>query len=455
MRAACTSRPFAGRFVLARRDQQWQLIDFPWTIGIAAAPVTGGFELSMTVRDRQAAGFSSWGRERIEDVQEPLRLEAHCQDVPSPDGVPWLEPFPNGAPAALCITDHPDFESVDKARLLADLMLREGLSYTKGVFPVGEPAGVKNEPGLDSPDYLECVRLLHAGGTEIAFHGIGPREAAPPLDECRRRADRLREFVPSTWIDHGRGAYLLSRTGRLQDGTRLVDFLDEYGVVNYWSYYDHWNNPAFALSSTAGRSACPQRSTMHGGWHAGGTVGVPSSARSIRLHILLKNLFGTEYVHQMVSSRRRALARLGGLARAFAENAYRRQHPIVCYGFDGTMFPFNLGRRWMFDTVLLNHPAAQLSPANVDRLIEAESLCLAHTYLACELPYVAAGAYTRASGAVQLSPEFRRNLSYLAARQREGQIAVVSFSALRASLTRHARSRVAWSRTRLVDTRAG
>jgi hypothetical protein len=107
----------------------------------------------------------------------------------------------------------------------------------------------------------------------------------------------------------------------------------------------------------------------------------------------------------------------------------------VLYGLDGRDFASTDAATWIFDTILLNHPAVQLRPAVIDRLCEDSGLLLGHSYLTCEHRYIAGTCLARPKGRLRIAPSFVANLEHIADCQRRGEVISLSFARLRESLT--------------------
>jgi len=247
----------------------------------------------------------------------------------------------------------------------------------------------------------------------------------------------MAHFQTSTWIDHGTGPYLLSRLGRLEDGRALTDFLSDYGVRNYWSYTDVWENPFRNLSCWHVRSD----RDVFGDFLVSVRLLKPKSASQLAFLLLqgVKNLCG---VNQTGLLRKAPfeLRSWTGAARDRARLQELRRRPFAIYGFDGRDFAVSESAAWIFDTVLLNHPTTQLRPALIRQLCEESGVLLGHCYLSCEHPYIAGNCLANGGRRLRISPSFVANLEYIAERQRQGDVATLSFSQLRASLDAFARA---------------
>ena len=428
-----------GRFVIVQRGKRLCRIEFPWATKIRLVRRGASLLVHADLVDVAACGLSRWGPSKV-SPSATRALDVFEDSLRSLDDCLWIEPFPDGARAALCLTDHPDFDSAEKLRPLVDLFARLDLRFTKGVFPAREPLGHKQEPGVDVPEYARLVDELFERGNEIAFHGIGPRPRPPGIEEFRRRLERMRRFSPSTWIDHGVGEYLFSRRAMLEGGESLVDVLGEVGIANYWSYVDSWSNPFGDLSSDSVRSdADAVRDFLHA------MVIVSGSARGVKglfypASHLANNLVGENGALEL---RGQPLQPSKWRAAVASRRAHRAgsERPTPLYGLDGAGFALTESPVWVFDTILLSHPAFQLSPIAIDRLCASSGLSLVHCYLTCTHPYIGGGCFARGRTDT-LHPSFVDNMEHVAERQRAGDLCVMPLRDLRSALVDFRRARL-------------
>lgn len=431
----------AGSFLVTRGETLWR-----WSLPPAVLRgyrVDGGRAVAdLRLRRPDGCGLTFWGAGKLRTPPPVETVELAADRLDDLAECIWLEPFPGGAKGVLCLTDHADFDSTEKLRLLAPLAERTGFRFTKSVFPHGDPLPGrpdKSEPGLDDPAYRREVTRLHEMGVEIAYHGFSPRRDAPPLAECERRAAALAPFAPTTWIDHGTGDYLLSRQARL-DGVDLVGFLDRLGIESYWSYFDVWDNPLGDLDSW--RVSRPSRLAAEGSRLLRRSRALPAAARRHCSRHVFGNLVGEHAYLEAVGrppAWRSALGRVPQLWRL-------RAGPQLLYGFDGRSPLMAPAKHWIFDTTLLNHLAVQVVPATLDRLARDSALCLAHTYLGWS-PQLGTNVFGLGAGgpdgALRVLPAFAESLEHLGGLQRRREVAAVPFRDLRASLSAFAEARIA------------
>jgi hypothetical protein len=430
-----------GTFLITSGQQLWR-----WALP-CVVPMEYRFSgrrtmVIATILSHTACGLTAWGVGKLERPSSDHVLRFSADRLNRMSECIWFEPFPAGAKGVLCITDHADFDSVEKLRILAPLVRDTGLRFTKSVFPHSDPHPTrrdKAEPGLDDPAYYREIRQLYELGVEIAYHGFSPRTQAPPLDDCKQRCELMNQFSPETWIDHGTGDYLFSRKALL-DGTSLVSFLNARGIRNYWSYFDVWDNPWTDLNSW--RPSGPGRlieETLQFVTHISRT-----SAPSIRHRArhLTANVLGSDGYRALAARKlRRAsydINRLWSL----------RSRPQLLYGSDGLQLLFAPSDTVIFDTTLLNHLALQTSPYLLDRLAADSGVCIAHTYLGWK-PQFASNVFTqRNDGTLQLAQSFRENMEHASRLQKRRDLITLPFSFLRKSLA-------AFSNARMMRTARG
>ncbi len=386
------------------------------------------------VQDRYGAGLILWGAHKLKKSPVAEQIYIRVNRLGSLGDAVWLEPYPGGARSVICLTDHPDFDSVVKLRLLSELFLENDIRITKGVFPSSDPEIGRVEPGIDVPEYKHYIDMLYESGSEIAYHGFSPGREAPPFSECLRRIDTMRQYSPRTWIDHGTGEYLFSRGAALKEGASLVEMLSEVGIENYWSYTDIWENPSRNLHAWARRSVFLAFSNLlHFLWDKK-RVSVPQLfyyGSSV-----LKNLLGQYHVRSIIQ------APLGMKAwRSVAVHArglkYCHENPMVLYDMSGQCSFMSDRRIWIFDTVLLNHLAFQLRPANIDLLCKQNGLLLGHCYFGYQKStYGTINCFVDEGDSSTVIPEFIDAVRYISEKQRQGELVTLSFVALRDALAK-------------------
>ncbi|MEZ4699364.1 MAG: hypothetical protein R2834_03455 [Rhodothermales bacterium] len=436
--------PVGCFLVVVREGATWQ-VDLPRCPQMQFRPVSGGVEAVCVALDKRGAGLHFWGMEKLATHAGSLDLEVRIHAIPEVEDCVWVEPYPNGALAAICLTDHADWDSAEKMRLLADLFEPHGFRLTKTVFPASDPGDHPYGLGLDDPAYRRQIDRLHAQGTEIAYHSFSPSRRPPPIEACRARIDVMRAYDAVTWIDHSVGDYLLSRTGRLPGGEDLVALLSEAGVVNYWSYSDTWENPstnldiwavrppgdayrdAMALASRKERKGPAQLAYL-------ATIPVKNGCGPVQYKAVARNPLSPGAWSRLLAYRK----------------ALRRYHasPMALYDFGGQSVLTRSSTHWIFDTVLVNHLAIQLATESLEDLVRRNGLLLGHCYVGSMPSYGGSNVFVGTDDAPAIHPRFAEAVAEIGRRQRIGEIVALPFNALRASLD-------AFARTRLVHTDEG
>jgi hypothetical protein len=424
--------PFpVGRFVVIASGGVLRRVEFPQLGPLVLSKGPGTLLVESTLRDVGRCGLLAWGRDKFVADPRVHDIEVACHEIDSLDDCLWAEPYPDGAHAAMCLTDHADFDTCDKIRLLLPLFEQTGFRFTKSVFPHSDPHPTnarKREPGMENPEFRQLIGELARQGTEIAYHGLSPRIEAPAFQECARRTRLMEEFEPATWIDHGTGSYLFTRRNLLDGAVPLSSFLEAAGVRNYWSYFDIWGNPASRLS-------------VWGEWSFNDWI-AEESANFLRLasparaalravRYSVSNLVG-EFDLLAPDNRWKGMVHNAGL------HWRLREQPAVLYTRAGLNALLDPAAPWVFDTVLLNHLGSQLSPGNLDRLCRESGLMLAHCYIGWQS---LAGNVFSPEGDLRIEPAFAGALEHAAALRTRHRLCTLSFRDLRRSLTAFANTR--------------
>jgi len=404
----------------------WQ-IDFPKFPHMRFVRTDKGVDVLFPIRDIDSLGIQYWGTDKITLPQKALNLSLWIYRLEALEECAWIEPYPHGAKAALCLTDHADWDGVDKMRPLNDLFERYDFRLTKSIFPHSDPQGNKREPGLDDPAFKKEIDRLKSMGSEIAYHGLSPRVNLPEFEHCLERVESMDSYRPETWIDHGTGEYLFSRQAKFDNGENLVELMAEHGIRNYWSYVDIWENSCTDLNVWSARSIIDsfydvicllkRKRKMSGKQFAYITVA------------LLKNLFGGAEYRKLNKIFDRSIRK--ELMRHYRRLSHLHQNPTVLYGQTGLFAPYDESDLWIFDTILLNHLALQLHPDSIDKLIEENGLLIAHTYMGAQHPYGGSNCFDSDSSEPKLLKSFEGNIAYISEKQKDGQIVTLPFGELR------------------------
>jgi hypothetical protein len=455
LRSSATPAWPVGRFIVTSREGRLIRWDFPHFGRLRLLRQNASVRLEAPLLDRSSCGLSVWPNAKWAHRRDEISLEVSRTSLNRLEDCSWIEPYPDGARAVICLTDHADFDSPEKAKLIADQLVRRDVRITKSVFPAADPPSPWpwEETGLDNADYRGSIERLVENGSEIALHGFTPKRDAPPLSECKRRLDLVRQYGLTTWIDHGIGDYLFSRGGRLPGGVTLETLLEENGIQNYWSYFDVWDNPfGKDLSVLAARSGLNVVSDFVSRNHCW-----PKTSRREALWFALhefRNIVGDSNDLPIRQSPWRLAAWRKGFQWYLIARQVRRA-PLGIYGRDGAVFQQSLQSPWVFDTVLLNHLSLQLAPAMINKLIRTGGLLVAHSYMTCEFDYARRNVFQRQNGRVAVDPAFETALDYISDRQRSAELMTMSFAQLRQCLdlfvrTRLRRTKTGW-KTELSD----
>lgn len=393
---------------------------------------------TITLRDRRTCGLRVWGEDKL---CEPSFRHAYRLIVSRLNAVEeavWAEPFPSGARSCICLTDHPDWDSVEKSSALHRLFAVNGIRITKAVFPASD-LGWDYGPGMDSHEYSAVIDRWWEAGNEIAYHGLGSgRDAPASLDDCIGRLAALDRYRPRTWIDHGRGDYLFVRQATLPGGASLLKHLSERGVHNYWSYADPWQNPASDLRIWHSRRAGDAVADFLTLTRRRGPTGPRQFA--YLGSIAVKNLTGDEQ-YRRVLSRPWACSEWTDLVRSSRLLRELRRDPLYLYSRSGDFWPGSEARDLVFDTMLLNHVSLQLSPSNVERLVHDNGLLVAHTYLADTDPRGGRNCFC-AQEPPRILGQFQENVQHMSMLQSRGDLVTTPLRDLREALSQYAQTRI-------------
>jgi len=385
------------------------------------------------IQNRIGSGLILWGDHKIRKSIIEKQIYVRANRLRSLEEAVWLEPYPNAARSVICLTDHPDYDSVPKLRLLHELFTKNNIRITKGVFPKSDPKPGYMEPGLDVPKYKAYIDLIYESGSEIAYHGLSPRADPPYLPECLRRIDMMSRYSPKTWIDHGCGAYLFSRKSVFKEGDSLVDILSKAGVENYWSYTDVWENPTRHLDIWKHRNVFGAFSNFLSFLWAKKRVSLPLMV--YYGSSVLKNLLGPSHLGPIISKPWKRSA-WKGVAAHGRRLKYFHDHPMVLYDLSGHSSLMSNESIWVFDTVLLNHLAFQLRPSNIDLLCKQSGLLLAHCYFGHQKNgYGTLNCFVGHGDSLSLIPEFIANVKYISENQSQRELITLSLKDLRYALT--------------------
>jgi hypothetical protein len=386
------------------------------------------------IQDRFGSGLILWGEHKIGKSPVDKTIYIRANKLRSLQEAVWFEPYPNGARSVICLTDHPDYDSVPQLRLLHELFSKNNIRITKGVFPNSDSRPGDLEPGLDVPEYKHYIDLLYESGCEIAYHGLSPRTEPPSVAECSRRIELMSQYSPKTWIDHGCGAYLFSKDAVFKEGTYLVDILSKAGVENYWSYTDAWENPTRHLNVWKHRKLLSAFTNFVSFLWDKKPVNFPLMV--YHFNSVLKNLLGPFHLRPIINKPFR-ISVWKYVAAHSRRLKYYHENPMVLYDLNGHSAMMSNESIWVFDTVLLNHLAFQLRPANIDLLCKQNGLVLVHCYFGHQknrFGIINYNCFANNGKSFSLLPEFEEDIKYISELQRQKEVVTLPFSALRNAL---------------------
>lgn len=125
-----TTPPFpAGRFVVVQEGHHLYQYVFPWGAVFQVAPTSQGCEVRIVLRDHWRCGLKFWGSQKLSAAPCDYDLNIVRNRLQSLEECLWIEPYPRGARAALCLTDHADFDSVPKMELLSDVFVKKQFPF--------------------------------------------------------------------------------------------------------------------------------------------------------------------------------------------------------------------------------------------------------------------------------------------------------------------------------------
>jgi hypothetical protein len=341
--------------------------------------------------------------------------------------------FPAGHEAAFVLTDHPDFDTVERLALFLKGergragWSGRGLRLTKGVFAIpSDPAPARPAPTLADAEYRRLIASLHDDGSEIAPHGVNEWGNVSP-DAFRRALEEVaRTYAPRTWIDHGTTlAYCYTMGGAIDPAYDLLRELERHGFTALWAYHDV---PAVVPSldmlsaDGLGLRAAAFRSVQH---LAQGHVLVPMHYLRSVLRLGLPGTVGLTVAVGLSAARAVYMAARkaqpvgeslrrarGGVATALAALRRNRVRTAAPYSRDEVRalgpvlypergVPLREGRAgdlYLFATVEVLHVRDEYTPGALAELVRRRGLHIAHCYLLNELPYIA-GIFSSRDGA--------------------------------------------------------
>jgi len=359
--------------------------------------------------------------------------------------------FPSGAEAAFVITDHCDYEDIERLRVFlqgdgsSQGWLNRGLRMTKGVFMLASnPPGRKPVPSLQEPGYKDLIHQLYLDGSEIAPHALNESGNLSPNTYRAALEKFVADWSPATWIDHGSTLQYCYTMGAADHPEyRLLDVLKDHGFKAMWSYHDVPVNGTLSLNLLS-----PSRlrlSTLL--WHA--LFHLTRREFLITLHYLrstVKAVFKNhEYgvsrlmvaARHVVMDKKRGLAEIAALWRWAVDGftSTRKEglepytleelleiSPVIYPERAVPMHEVDDYEILLFTTMEAVHTRDIYTPKALFRLVEERGLHIGHCYLLNSLPYVAGVFSINNDQGVSLSPVWNEFLNHLATAVNEGVI---------------------------------
>jgi len=438
--------PFpVGCLLILKSDNRYYQIDLPKYPYMKFIRNKNNIDVYFSLKDISKIGLQFWGEEKIKKDLELINFEIRIFKINSIKECKWVEPYPNGAKAAICLTDHADWDSAEKLTKLVDLFEKYNFKFTKSIFPHSDFQGYKQEPGLDNKSFKNEINRLYKMGTEIAYHGLSPRVNPPTYNECLKRIETMKFYSPTTWIDHGTGSYLYSREAKFSNGVLLVDELSKSGISNYWSYMDIWENPSINLNVWTKRTFF---SALQDIFNLSLIKGRMNPKQFAYICIgMFKNIFGGSKYRQLKNIWKPSIYR--HLVAHVKRLNVLHANPFVIYNENGLFALNNLNENWVFDTILLNHLALQLKPKSIDNLVKQNGLLIAHCYMGAQHKYGGSNCFNNKSENPELLSRFEENIAYISSLQKQNELVTLTFEELRKNFekfigTKYIREKNGW-----------
>lgn len=367
--------------------------------------------------------------------------------------------FPLGAEAGFVLTDHCDFDDIDRLRLFLygdgreNGWLGRGLRLTKGVFTI--PVSITDRravPTLEDATYKELIRTLHDDGSEIAPHAVTESGSLPGPVFKEAISGFATQWSSQTWIDHGNTIrYCYTMGGADDPEYDLLGTLRKNGFKLLWSYHDvpvHGSATLNLLGSSSSDTSAMIMAmlrhlakgefliTLHyvrsfmerharGGW----------GRFIMRLLSAFRMVTGTWWEH-----RRLVRADLDRAIRRILGRSSQGSTPVVeippepfsrkeLFASSAVVYPeravplycSDQSDLWLFSTLEDVHVRDILTRGALDRLISERGLHIGHSYLLNNLRYIA-GLFNPGAAGLRLTDEWSDFLHYLAQMVHAGRV---------------------------------
>ena len=153
--------------------------------------------------------------------------------------------YPLGCKAAFVLTDHCDFDTIEKLELFLNGnnnngWLNRGLKITKGVFALGAKEDeTRRSDSLEDEAYKQLINKLLKDGSEIVHHALKHSGQLTSQQFHDTFTAFAKTYNPKTWIDHGSYIkYCYSQGGKYNPDFLLIKNMKNEGYNNLWSFDD-------------------------------------------------------------------------------------------------------------------------------------------------------------------------------------------------------------------------
>jgi hypothetical protein len=348
--------------------------------------------------------------------------------------------LPAGQEAAFTITDHPDFDTIDRLHAFLHGDGREagwlgrGLRLTKGVFTLpSTPSGRPPAPSLADAPYRALIERLHGDGSEIAPHALNESGQLSTGEFRAALSQIVRDFAPRTWIDHG---LLLDYCYYMDGGSRyaLLPELRRHGVTTLWAYQDAPFDASTSLNVLAPVAHDLGATAWHAARHAGrretlvaahyvrtalrshlrGRVGEAvasalSVARGLYMDLHRSSPLGAS-LRRSARELRKTGRNFRDPGRAARAEPYARRElvelaPLLFPERGAPLGQVTTDDLLLFVTAEVLHVRDAYSPEALRRLVAERGVHAGHSYLLNRLPYVA-GVFGPSGSEPRLAPEW-------------------------------------------------
>lgn len=356
-----------------------------------------------------------------------------------------------GYRSVFVFVDHCDFDSVEKAEAVfygtSDKsspdyrkkgVIGTGLTATKSVFT--DVSNTENL-GLENKEYRDLIKKLSRDGIEIVPHSLRPKTSfITNQPELLADLKIMSEFKPKVWVDHGYLLHNLTRYGWDKNSPYYVlDTLIKNGYRYFWSRIDYSLNAPdgnLNLLNAKGRAGKDYWRKVLQLIKTGEKF---SKIAFVFSWDFIGNLIGFEAKDDLLLTLNR-----GSNIRPFWRTFKRVINPLFYFGVFrnffrpdwinsqiATLYPVRFGNEtaFFFNSLWINDCVSAYTPENVDRLIEEKGVHLGHNYFCVEEPHYLNLSVRKEGKSYIINEKFQKNLEYLAKKQKELGVLVLSLGA--------------------------